>query len=100
MKLKIFVTFDGIVMIVSLVLMYILNYIDIHDKRIYAGLSSTGFWRIPFLITFLISLVILVFITIKQDGEQRSNHPEHSWKVSIRNKNIIYMIYLVIMIIY
>jgi len=63
-KLKIFVTFDGIVMIVSLVLMYILNYIDIHDKRIYAGLSSTGFWRIPFLITFLISLVILVFITI------------------------------------
>ena len=64
MKLKIFVTFDGIVMIVSLVLMYILNYIDIHDKRIYAGLSSTGFCRIPFLITFLISLVILVFITI------------------------------------
>lgn len=63
-KLKIFVTFDGIVMIVSLVLMYILNYIDIYDKRIYAGLSSTGFWRIPFLITFLISLVILVFITI------------------------------------
>lgn len=63
-KLKIFVTFDGIVIIVSLVLTYILNYIDIHDKRIYAGLSSTGFWQIPFLITFLISLVILIFITI------------------------------------
>lgn len=83
-KLKILVIFDGIVMIVSVVLMYILNYIDIHDKRIYAGLSSTGFWMIPLLITFLISLVILVFITIvlisifiirkiknKQDGEWR-----------------------------
>lgn len=83
-KLKILVIFDGIVMIVSVVLMYILNYIDIRDKRIYAGLSSTGFRMIPLLITFLISLVILVFITIvlisifiirkiknKQDGEWR-----------------------------
>ncbi|MCI8668347.1 MAG: hypothetical protein HFI34_02300 [Lachnospiraceae bacterium] len=63
-KLKIFVTFDGIVMIVSLALMYILNYIDIHDKRIYAGLSSRTFWQLPLWVTFLISLSILVFITI------------------------------------
>lgn len=61
-KLKKIAILDGIIMVISWVLMNIVDDVDRYNERIYAGLLLRLGWDFLFLTIFLISVIMLVLV--------------------------------------